>query len=243
MKKNSIRRIAFGVLAGLLLLAATIWVLVHTLGNKSRYVYAGKAINEWRAQLNSSDPRASNEALVVVNSRVIPELTDAMFHDTNDSRLRILLINSLNQLPGVLIFFTDATGRRVDAVQNIGELGPGAKSAVPALLQALKGPDNAVRGAAIEALGEIHSEPETMIPLLMSYLANDGLNDEAAKALGNYGALAKGAVPQLLPMLKAPDKDARIAAAQALQKIDPEAYTNASLANRASITNGPPAAR
>lgn len=175
----------------------------------------------------------------MANTRIIPELTDAMFHDTNDSKLRIFLIDALNQLPGAQIYFMDADGRRIDAAQTIGELGPAAKSAIPALLQALKGNDTAVRGAAIAALGEIHGEPETIIPLLITYLDNDNLNDEAAKALGNYGALAKAAVPKILPMLHAPDKDARAASAEALMKIDPEAYTNATRAAQGPPTNSP----
>lgn len=174
-----------------------------------------------------------------MNSRLIPELTDAMFHDTNDSRLRIFLIDSLNQLPGVQVYFAHADGRRIEAAETIGELGPAAKSAIPALLQALKGNDAAVRSAAISALGEIHSEPETIIPLLTTYLDNENLNDEAAKALGDYGALAKAAVPKIVPMLHAPDKDARAAAAEALLKIDSEAYTNATRAPQAPQTNSP----
>jgi HEAT repeat protein len=219
-------------------LAGSIWLLTRTLGNSPQATIAGKPIEYWQAQLNSHDVVASNEALALVNSRVIPELTNAMFHDTNDSRLRILLIDGLNQLPGVQIYFIDAAGRRVQAAETIGELGPGAKSAIPSLIQALKGNDPAVRSAAISALGEIHSEPETIIPLLITYLDNDSLNDEAAKALGNYGTLAKAAVPKILPMLHAPDKDARVAAAEALLKIDPEGYTNATRVTEAPQTNG-----
>ena len=117
-------------------------------------------------------------------------------------------------------------------------MGPAAKSAVPALVQALKGKDTIVRGAAISALGKIHSDPEFVIPLLIGYLDDEGLNDEAALALANYGSLAKVAVPKIIPLLHAPDKDAQAAAAEALKKIDPEAYTNAIKAPR-GITNSP----
>jgi HEAT repeat protein len=243
MKKNSMRRVALGVLVGLVLLVGASWVLILALGNAARSVYAGKSLSDWRVILTSPDAAASNKAAVVVNSRVIPELTEAMFHDTNDSKLRIWLIDTLNQLPGVQIVFTEADGRRVCAADEIGELGPGAKAAIPALLQALKGSDEVVRGPAIAALGEIHSEPDQLIPLLTGYLDDDKLNDEAAKALGNYGVLAKAAVPKILPMLHAPDKDARAAAAEALQKIDPEAYSNAMRMAQAPVTNGPATAR
>lgn len=239
MKKNSIRRILLGVLAGVLVLLGACWVLILTLGNKPRYLFQGKPLEYWRAQLDSHDPTVSNRAFAVVSSRVIPQLTDAMFHDTNDSSFRRSLIDTLNQLPGVQIYYLDAAARRMDAAEAIGELGPGAKSAIPALLQALKGPDPFVQGPAIEALGEIHAEPDTMIPLMMGYLDNDKLNAEAAKALASYGALAKAAVPKILPLLHAPDKDARAAATQALQKIAPEVYTNAMKTAQSPGTNGP----
>src|SRR5262249_9760520 len=105
--------------------------------------------------------------------------------------------------------------------------GPVAQSAVPALLQALRGKDAAVHGAVIEALGKIHSEPEGVIPLLIGYLEEENLNDEAARALANYGGQAKAAAPKIIPMLQAKDKDARAAGAKALKQIDPEAYLSA----------------
>jgi HEAT repeat protein len=89
--------------------------------------------------------------------------------------------------------FTEASWRRSYAAQSIGELGPGAKSAVPALLEALKGKDAAVHEAAIKALGHIHSDPTARIPLLIGYLDDENLRDEAALALANYGSLAKAA--------------------------------------------------
>jgi hypothetical protein len=238
MKMTSIKRIALGVCIGCVLLASVVWLLTLILGNTPRYVFEGKTIRAWQAQLNSQNTGTSNNALVLVNGRVIPQLIDAMFHDTNDSRLRIMLVDALNQLPGVQIYFIDAGGRRMDAAQMIGELGPGATAAIPALIQAVKGNDVAVRGAAIEALGQIHGEPDLVIPLLTAYLDDENVNDEAATALGNYGSLAKAAVPKIIPMLHAPDKDARAAAAAALKQIDFGAYTNATMAQSSTFTNG-----
>jgi hypothetical protein len=177
--------------------------------------------------LNGHDTGRSNEAFAVVNRQVIPQLLDRLFRDTNDSSLRIFLVERLNGLPGVQIYFTQANGRRVNAAQSIGGLGPGAQSAIPALVQALKGKDAVVHGAAIEALGKIHSDPQVVIPLLIGYLEDENLNDEAALALGDYGSLAKAAVPKIIPLLHARDKDARRAATEALKQIDPEAYLSA----------------
>lgn len=233
---------AFGVLIGLGVLFGAIWMLTRTLGNTPPYrrLYASKTTPSWREQLNGRDTGASNEAFSAVSSQVIPQLIDAMFHDTNDSHLRMSLVETLNQLPGVYINYTVATGRRVRAAQAIGEFGPAATSAVPALLQALKGNDSFLRGPALEALGEIHADPDFMIPLFTRYLDDDDLRDEAALALANYGSLAKSAVPKILPLLSAGDKDTRVAGARALLKIDPEAYLSATRPpEKASVTNRP----
>jgi len=241
MKKHRVRRITLGVLVGMVLLVGVVWLLTRTLGNTPQYLYAGKPIKYWQEQFNAGEPGASNAALAVVNNQVIPQLTETMFHDTNDSSVRLFLIQTLNQLPGVQIYFMEAGARRAEAAENIGELGPGAKSAVPALVQALKGSDMIVHEEAIRALGKIHSEPEVMIPLLMGYLDDENLNDEAALALANYGSLAKAAVPKIIPLLHAPDKDAQAAATEALKKIDPEAYWNAIRAAPGTVnTNGAP---
>ncbi len=222
------------------MLVGVVWLLALTLGNTPRDFYAGKPIQYWREQLDGRDVGASNEAFVVVNRRVIPQLIDTMFHETNDSNLRISLIETLNQLPGVYIYFTPAGGRRADAAQNIGGLGPAAKSSVPALIQVLKGKDAPVCEAAIQALGKIHSDPEVVIPLLIGYLDDDSVNDEAALALANYGSLAKAAVPKIVPLLHALDKDARVAAEKALKRIDPEAYLSATKSSdKGTVTNSP----
>ncbi|MGH7967786.1 MAG: hypothetical protein ACREIC_03560, partial [Limisphaerales bacterium] len=84
---------------------------------------------------------------------------------------------------------------------------------------------------------QIHGEPDLVIPLLIAYLDDENLNNQAASALGNYGSLAKAAVPKIIPMLHAPDKDARVAAAAALKRIDFGAYTNATMAQSNTFTN------
>jgi hypothetical protein len=225
MKKRVIR-ISVGVLIGIFILGAVIWLLSLTLGDRQT-PYAGKPWYTWMQQLDSHDAGASNQAYEALNTQIIPQLVDQMFHDTNDSKLRLSLIEVLNGIPGVQINFTQAIGRRVGAAQNLGTFGPRAKAVVPSLIQLLKGPEVALREAGIQALGQIHSNPDAVIPLLSPYLTNDDLNDEAAIALGNYGSLAKEAFPKIVPLLHAKDKDARAAAHAALKKIDPEAAAKA----------------
>jgi HEAT repeat protein len=224
--KKRIVRISIGVLIGMFVLAGVIWLLSLTLGDHET-LYAGKSPYGWMQQLDSHDVGASNQAYEALNAQVIPRLVDQMFHDTNDSKLRLSLIEALNSIPGVQINFTESGGRRSLAANYLGSFGPPAKAAVPFLIRALKGSDVGLHEPAIKALGQIHSDPGVVIPLLIPYLTNDNLNDEAASALGNYGSLAKEAFPEIVPLLNAKDRDARAAARVALKKIDPEAAAKA----------------
>lgn len=239
MKWGSVRNVALGVVAGLALLIGTVWVLTLTLGNNPPYLYSQHPIHYWQEQLNNSDVGASNAAFSAVNRKVIPQLLDAMVNDTQDSKLRVALVKVLNGLPGVQIYFTEAGERRALAATRIGQLGPAASSAVPALINALEGGDASVHEAAIASLGRIHSDPKVVIPLLIGYLEDDTLDDEAVGALANYGPLAKAAVPRIIPLLHAADDDLQAAAKRALRRIDPEAYAKATGAGQSGAGPNP----
>jgi HEAT repeat protein len=225
--KKGIIRISSGVIIGLLILAGLGWVLIKTLGNMHETLYAGHPLTYWQQQLDGNDAGASNQASAVVNAQVVPQLVDTMFHDTNDSKIRLAAIQLLNGLPGIQIDYLSSAKRRSDAACDLGGFGPAAKAALPALIEALKGKDFAVHESAIQALGEIRSDPDVVIPLLVTYLDDDDLNADAASALGDFGSLARGAIPKIVPLLHAQDKEARAAAKEALKKIDPVAAAKA----------------
>ena len=163
----------------------------------------------------------------MLNRTIIPELTRAMVQDTNDSRLRVALVEYLNTLPGVNIVYHTADTRRADAADLLGEFGPCAKAASPALLQALQGRDAMVRPSAAGALGKIQADPEVVIPLLIKCLDQKDVDDAAALALADYGPAAKAAVPKLIELSKVRDKDLHHAVLVALSKFDPAAATQA----------------
>jgi HEAT repeat protein len=111
---------------------------------------------------------------------------------------------------------------REDAARCLGQLGPAARSAVPALLQALNsGPEDrdtgygytgvgivSVRSAVIEALGRIGDE-RALGPLagvLATQPAHARVTLEALQALQALGPLASGQAGQITAVL-----DARIA--------------------------------
>jgi hypothetical protein len=218
-----LKRILLATAAGLVVFAAGMWVLVRVL-DEGMPRYQGQPLYYWVQQANSPDAAASHQAEVVLSATILPRLTETMFHDTNDSHLRLALIEQLNTLPGVNIYSTTAYGRRAAAAQQLGQAGPRAKAAISNLIKALDGKDPAPRPFAALALGQIHSEPETIIPLLMHLIDDpqDGVPESAVGGLGQFGGLATPAVPKLLQLLKAPDKDMRHAAIIALEQIAPE---------------------
>jgi len=201
-------------------------LLIRALGERD-VLYQGKSAYYWTEQIKSQNITASNRARLVLNQEIIPHLTKTMLEDTNDSKLRLALVEKLNDLPGVNIFFRPADSRRADAAVALGEFGPPAEPAVPALLQAFQGHDLPVRAPAAISLGKIHSKPEVIVPLLMSYLEVENLKEAAVQALGDYGSLSKAAIPKLLLLYKVPDKDLHHAVEEALKQIDPAAAVEA----------------
>jgi HEAT repeat protein len=126
----------------------------------------------------------------------------------------------------------DALVRR-EAAFALGEIGMGAKGAVPALGGALKDPDVRVRRSAADALGEIGVAAKAGVPALIDALKDvrnpPDVLGAAAWALGEMGPEARSAVPALIDALKGSNDRLRKEAAAALQKIDPEAARKAGL--------------
>jgi HEAT repeat protein len=117
----------------------------------------------------------------------------------------------------------DSDGSRVVGAQMLGECGPLARSAVPALARRLKDKQGDVRVAAAEALVKISPEKETEAALAI--LTGELKNGEvlvrilAAEALGRLGPVAKEAGAALSAALQDPEPEVRQAAGQALKKI------------------------
>lgn len=233
MNKRLIR-MGLCVFAGLAVVAGGVWWLASSLGNLTP-LYAGKTVEAWNEQLSSGDTGSSNQAYEVLNAKIIPQLGEQMLHDTNDSHLKMSIIEILNGIPGVQIRYADALGRRVSAAYELGTFGPPAAAAVPYLIEALNGPNagqeegshRSLHDTAMQSLGEIHSSPEVVIPFLIPYLTHGNMREEAAQTLGQYGASAKIAAPKIIPMLSANDQDTRNTARAVLKQIDPEAAANA----------------
>ena len=224
-----ISRGLLGVAVGLGALVGGILMLRQGLANHDT-LYQGRPIEYWRGQLTNRDATANAAATVVLRDVIIPHLTNQIFADTNDSRLRLFLVEQLDQLPGKPVDFTLADTRRSLAVGDLAALGPQAKAAVPALLAALKEKDDQLFGPVAGALAKIEADPELAIPALIRCLVTDDGRGRAdvVEALEEYGPKAKAAVPALVKLLAdRSSKDIIVAVPKALKRIDPEAAAKA----------------
>ncbi len=110
-------------------------------------------------------------------------------------------------------------------VWALGNIGPAARAAVPALVRVLTREhdgDDVLRGAAAYALGEIGPSAGEAVPALLDLMREKeaALRVAAPYALGRVGPAAKPAVAPLLHGLKDGDPWFRVRCAEALWRID-----------------------
>jgi HEAT repeat protein len=106
---------------------------------------------------------------------------------------------------------------RAFAAEQLGRRGQiqvrDVKDAIDPLLSKMKSDNSAdVRRAAVAALGNIGTQPKTVIPALTDALKDKAVavNLAAVSALGQYGMEARGAVPALREFAKSKNKDKKI---------------------------------
>ncbi|HYP62826.1 MAG TPA: HEAT repeat domain-containing protein, partial [Acidocella sp.] len=136
----------------------------------------------------------------------------------------------IEQAPEALAFLEEGvkgkTGRSA-FIEAIGKIGAPARKSVPVLIDILqRDPDLDQRALAAEALGRIGPFARPAIKALIEALRlpHAGLRIQAALALAPFEDDAKDAVPHLLRFLDDPESpQLRQAAADALQRIDPDA--------------------
>ena len=118
------------------------------------------------------------------------------------------------------------------AIWFLGEIGPEAKPAVPALIETLKKGDIRLRGPAAEALGKIGPDAKTAIPALAAVLAahptvamilrdcDSSVIDLAGGALCKMGP---NGVARILPLFDNESEKARELACQLISETGPSA--------------------
>lgn len=109
---------------------------------------------------------------------------------------------------------------RANAAGSLGNFGPKAHVAVPALVTALKDRDVTVSSAAASALGKVGLHSKDAVRALVDALDRDpALATCAAEALGRIGANAAPALPALLKAAGSEDVDLRREATYALGRV------------------------
>ncbi len=217
------------VLAGLATVAGLCWVLSRALGS-AEVLYEGQTLDHWREQATQTDPGLSNRAVAVLVGVIVPRLTNQIFCDTNDSRLRLAVIEQLDNLPGIQVDFTPADGRRSQAIADLRTLGTRAQPAIPALLETLRLHDPILTGPAAKVLADIGTDATTAVPALMACLtdAEGNGNPDVVEALAEYGPKAREAVPVLVRLLAdRSSKEIVQVVPKALKAIDPQAAAGA----------------
>ena len=141
--------------------------------------------------------------------------------------------------PGAVPSLVHSLGSRDDYVRgfaawSLGNLGPAAQDAVPALVQALGVDDTASVAAA--ALARIGPAAAQAVPALAADLhgREAGRRWRAARTLGRIGPLAEAAVPELRAALRDPNEAVRAHAARALGRIGAAARPAAADLQRAT---------
>jgi HEAT repeat protein len=127
----------------------------------------------------------------------------------------------------IAIVKNDSLGDRTrwEAIQTLGEIGPGARDAIPALIDALKDRDDDVREHAAESLGDIGAIEA--VPQLTMALADESpeVRRDAVRSLGQLGPAAKPALAAIEKLLGDKNENVRGAAKSALRRIDPEGHS------------------
>jgi HEAT repeat protein len=107
---------------------------------------------------------------------------------------------------------------RLGALAALEQIGPEAKAAVPALVDAMKDHDGKVRLGALAALEKIGPEAKAAVPALVDAMKERNPEQRylAVKVLGRMGPEAKDALPALANASKDGDAKVRDAAIGAL---------------------------
>src|ERR1041385_3654595 len=171
------------------------------------------------------------EILGQVGAPAVPELAQLLV-GTNELA-RFWAAQALGEigapaLPALMAGLTNhhfAVG--TDAALGIVKLGTNAAPALPILLKDLQHPDRYHRERAADALGNLHIQPELVVPALANLLRDPSpaACTLALNSLAQFGSGARSAAPLIIPLLTNPDF--ADAAKLALREIAPEMLTNA----------------
>src|SRR5437867_5222939 len=196
MKKRLLILAGVGAVTCAAVLLDPTCVLLGLLRNES--FYRGRPTTYWGRALRDEDPTVQVETRKVLKeggAAAVPVLVELLREGRGSG--------------------SAAAEERWTAATLLGQIGPEARAAVPALIEALKDPDPHVRSVAVSALSEVDPKARDAIPALVELLKTDEPM-RAIQALARFGPEAREAVPVLTGLLKDRAADVRWNAARTL---------------------------
>jgi HEAT repeat protein len=186
------------------------------------------------AQLSDSDPTERMFArfhLMRAGRPAIPYFLKALQHNNPSVRYEAaagLCGMNLVLEPDTVPILVEALGDadpciRADCLRVLARMGPRGADAAPAVRAAIDAEEYLVRATAVETLAAILQGEA--VPDLMKALSNPRTCTPAAIALGELGADARIAVPQLQDIAENGPPGAKKAAGEALNRIEHSAPT------------------
>ncbi len=163
----------------------------------------------------------NNELVHQSIPRLVKTLSDERPEVRNEAAITLSEIGS-SVVPAVTAVLSEkAYGVRLKACEILGHIGPAAAGSVPDLIGRLGDDNEVVIRAAAESLGNIHSQPETVLPALSGLLKSESgpLCIMAVQAIAEFGPTAKNSSHLILELLSDKRIMVRVAAANALGRI------------------------
>jgi hypothetical protein len=208
--------------------------------------HEGHGTRYWLRALDSSDEQLRHEAIFALGiigadrPEVVPALAKILAEDPDAearhrAALSLLKIGSpaRTAVPELAQALDDEEPAvRMNAALALSALGAEARPAVPALIEAIERKDNrtnlgtfffTIQEIAVQALGQAGAGTSAGVPVLTRALKaarSTQTRQVLARALGNIGAAARPAAPQLRSLLSNKLPAVREAAAEALKRID-----------------------
>jgi hypothetical protein len=204
--------------------------------------------------MRAYDSPSKAEALNWAEQHPVPGIDYTSADDIHDRAQRgfsVLGYRAAGAVPELIKILDQSASwqTKYRTAEELGYAGPGARAAVPSLLRAATNTNGYVRLFAIQALGQIHADPDLVVPVLVMGLRDPDMQNRrvAAISLGNFQGDARPAVPVLVKMIGDPNVNSNSTPSpdqstvtlsscveDALKKIDPETYARV-------VTNAPPA--
>ncbi len=136
-------------------------------------------------------------------------------------------LKALEAVPTLLAMLEEPgldEGKKFRAITTLGEIGTGAKIAIPMLLELLNDSYKDISTAAAVALAKIDGDSERVRAVLANILDESNLTESSAPVLlYELGPMGKDAVPTVMKWLKSDYPNKRSAAVSCLKGIGPEA--------------------